>query len=401
VTVSFDPVDVSLGSFNYLCVLIVAYTEANCYRRAIPFGTLSRWGPRCGESAIMSHRRAIQFFIVSPFTCYFTRTHYSMAFVKKALWCGASQKHVRVFGVLLFLLLEMPSAAVEPFQRNNVTTPESAPTLAPGQVIAGRPPKGWSHLIIQSYPRACLGDVKEISPTYVKMASLVSTSIVANVVRSEGVQGLVYQLGNVATGSTIDIQGQQTVVTSKTYKKLGARLNMLEQVLLREFDKRAEMVTLVARSGTMAVVDAPVSFHWAGKNQRMTLRYAVLVDGATGQLAPLVWLIDGDSPKKAGQVVSNVEWLPPNHVEDSQLYVDKEETLLTLPTEDAFAIVRVPTGGHSIEPDEALKPLMGQPRLTAASARQLELSLRRMLAVSSERPAPRGTATPVPVGRRR
>lgn len=297
---------------------------------------------------------------------------------------------------LLMMFTATVGVCAESFQPQYDIQPRPLSLIEPGAVINAEPPANWSHLIIQSHPRVCAGDLDDISKSYIKMARLISSAILANVIRNTTDNGPPFRLGNVAVGSSMKIHGNNTIVTPKTYKKLGGRLNMFEHVLLREFHKREQMVTLVARSETMALIDTPVSAHWQEKNQQMVLRYAILIDGQNGRLASLVWMMDREEPDDFGNVVSKVQWLPPNHVEDSRLHVDADEVMFSLPTDDAFAIIHEPMGDHHLTPDEPLKELMGQPELTQQSARQLEISLHYLLAEFTAGLAPDGTTTPVP-----
>jgi hypothetical protein len=255
--------------------------------------------------------------------------------------------------------------------------PRRVDLVPAGTVIDAGPPKNWSHLIIKSQPRAAAGDYKQIAPNSVRMAGLLFTGILANV-KAEGTADKPrHRLAGLAVGMGTKIDGKDTIITPDTQRKLGANLGFLAGVVLTKAYEKLEALQLVARSDTMAVLDAPNILLRDGKHQSVVLRYAFMVDAATGKLDTLLWAIERDAKGNYRDAVGPIEWLPPSKIEDCVLHVDAREfSALGVPNDFAFALNQMVKGDKTVELPDALKPLAGKPRLTTETAADLETKLR-------------------------
>jgi hypothetical protein len=255
-------------------------------------------------------------------------------------------------------------------------TPRRLDLIAPGTVVEKTPPKGWSHLIIKSHPRAGTGDVKQLSKSTAQLTALLHTVILANVQAEKPGR---HRLTAVAVGLGTKVNGQDIIVSPEKQKELGANLGFLERMVLSRAQEKLRDVQVVARSNTMALIDCPNLLQRDGKHRPVVLRYAVLVDAASGRLDTLLWVIDRDERGGYVGVSGAMEWLPPNKMEDCVLHVDASEFSLGVPSENAFALDRIPQGQKQLAVTDDLKLLAARMRLTEDMAGQLETKLRAAL----------------------
>lgn len=261
--------------------------------------------------------------------------------------------------------------------------PRRVDLIPAGTVIEKGPPKGWSHLVLKSHPRAAAGDYERIAPVAVQNAGLLFTGIVANVHPDRPGGQARHRLAGLAVGMGTRIGEKDTIITPETQRKLGANLGFIGRTVLSRAYEKLQDLQLVARSDTMAVLDAPNVMVREGKHKRVLLRYAVLVDAATGQLDTLLWVIDRDD-KGALKAAGPAQWLPPGKTEDLVLHVDAREFSFGVPSEIAFAIDKMIKGDKEVELADALVGPAGKARLTAEQAAELEAGLRAAMQKASK-----------------
>jgi hypothetical protein len=248
-----------------------------------------------------------------------------------------------------------------------------------GTVIGKEAPKGWSNLIIKSYSRPGAGDVNQLSPLADRLARLLFTAILADVKPERSTGSKRYKLAKVAVGLGTKIRDKDTVITPDTQNRLGAGLGILDRVVLRTAQEKLGEITILARSSTMMLFDAPSYMVSEEKHKPIVLRYAILVDEQTGRLNTLVWPIERETDGKYGSPPSAIQLLPPNLTDDCILHVDGNEFSLGQPTEKAFAMTTPPKGDKEIKVNDDLKELIARPRFSATTAAELESKLREAL----------------------
>ncbi len=259
-------------------------------------------------------------------------------------------------------------------------TPRQVTRIAPGTVIDRTAPPGWTHLIIKSQPRLGAGDLHKANDLMREMTALLFTCVTARVEQVPGGSSSRYRLADVGVGLGTRIHGRDTIVSSETQERLGARLGFIPGLILSEGEKRMQEVLIMARSETMILFDAPGILLVNGKHRSIILRYALLLDEQTGQVYPLVWPIDRDARGAYTGVMGPYEWFPPNKLEDCVIHLDGNEVSFAgIPSELAFAMVRFPQGQMQIPIPEAQKPLAGRSRLSRVMAEELEKNLRETL----------------------
>jgi hypothetical protein len=253
--------------------------------------------------------------------------------------------------------------------------PRRIALIQPGTVIGAQAPEGWTHLLIKSQPRAAEGDVDQLSADVRELSGLFFTALLARV-EARDVRGQRrYFLATVASGLGTRIGDRDTIISPDTQEKLGANLGFLGRIALRKGYDRLQGVHVVARSESLALIDAPVMMLREGRHRPVVLRYAVVVDPPSGRLETLLWAISQDGRGMYRDILGVAEWLPPNKIEERILHVDANEFSLGLPTENALAMVRLYRGQKQLSFPEALKANAAKGRLTPAAAADLEAGL--------------------------
>jgi hypothetical protein len=258
--------------------------------------------------------------------------------------------------------------------------PRNIDLIPPGTVIGKEPPKGWSHLILKSQPRAAAGDFKKMPDSSLKLCALLFTAIVANVQQEKSADKTRYRLSGLAIGLGTRIGDKDTIISPQTFKNLGAKLPLFGPAVLTEGHKKLQDVTIVARSDTMAIVDAYNYLVRDGKHVSVALRHVILVDAATGKLATLLWAIDRDAKGNYKEATGPMQWLPASKLFDCVLHVDgKEINSFGVPSDRAFAVNKMMEGQKQVQLADGFKESAARARLTADAAYELETKLREAL----------------------
>jgi hypothetical protein len=153
-----------------------------------------------------------------------------------------------------------------------------------------------------------------------------------------------YRLEKIAIGYTVVINGQQTVITSKTQEALGANLGFIEKQVLAENEKCLDDVKQVFAHSIMVVFDAQAMMLRNGEHREMVMRHLVWTGSQDGRLGTAVWLLEQAGQGGYRMPDGTIQLLPPSYKEDRILNVKKDRFLLGIPKRDAFALTRVPPG---------------------------------------------------------
>jgi hypothetical protein len=269
------------------------------------------------------------------------------------------------------------------------------PGILPGTVIGSTAPRNWSHLILKSQPRVTDGDVQDVSQLTLSMARLLSVTTVANVKVTDAGGRPHYILEQVAIGLGTRINGQDVIIDSETQSQLGANLGLLARSVLSGTEAEMALFKQVVRSPTLLVFDAPTTGVLRNEHRRIVVRHAIVVDGATGQLNTLLWIIDLNATGEYTQAVGSMSLLQPNTLEARSLSVDSNEFTLGIPSSKAIAMVRIPPGQSIVIPPQLLT-LAAAPRFTQDTARQLDAGLRELIRQSTGAPSTPQRASAIP-----
>ncbi len=273
-----------------------------------------------------------------------------------------------LWGGLLVVLGTWATAAAEEFSNSRV----SATKVQPGTAIGREAPDGWSHLIIKSKPRVTEGDIDAVGRSTADMASLLFTVIVADVVNESSGDSPRYRLGKVGVGAGTVINGNDVIISSSTQSRLGADFGLIKRQILSKFEEKLAQNVVVLRTSNLAFLDTPVVVRHQGKNRPMMIRYAIIVNPDNGELDTICWLIDLDDQRRYRGVVGRAQWLPPAKQEDAKLYVDQGEFFLGIPSENAFATLRIPQGRLQFALPDAATKILGKSTLNQAEAKIAE-----------------------------
>jgi hypothetical protein len=294
---------------------------------------------------------------------------------------AGSRCSLLLLALLLLLAVVLPGS--QPSAPASPPVPQSTQPrlelIRPGTVIEERAPVGWTHLILKSQPRLPDSERRKVGDTTAALATMVFMATTASVQAEDTDRGRQYRLARIGVGVGMNVGGRDMIVSPDSQRALGANLGLAERLVLSGiYDKQME-VRFVAVSRTGVVMDTPAFMPRGREHVPVVLRYVFLVDADTGRLDALVWRIDRDAGGRYQGVVGNIEWLPPNKMVDAVLQVDLNEFTLGVPSERAFAAVRVPQGQRQIAVPEPLQGIAGAPRLSPEAARQLDSGLRQLI----------------------
>ena len=252
-----------------------------------------------------------------------------------------------------------------------------------GTRFAEEPPAGWSNIILFVVPRLASGDVEAVSSTISHYSQLFNVAILANA--RQGSSGA-FELEKVAIGTSMNIGGQNTIITSDSYKELGARLNVISSTVLSGNEKELANIAQTARSSTTMLIDAPLRMLYDDQHRLMTCRFAIWVVPTSGEIGTVVWLLDDPVPHQDDYVIVEdvFQYLPKNMKEDRVLNVREDQFFFGIPSESAFAAVRIPTGSPYVLTPE-MRKYAGRRRVDDVSYHGLWKSITE---ASTRAPAP-------------
>jgi hypothetical protein len=260
--------------------------------------------------------------------------------------------------------------------------------IPPGTRIGDRAPEGWTHLVFKSYSELASGDIQSL-PSFAKgLAELLFAAMVVRVEPAEQHgerQGeRRYRIDAVAMGVGTRIGQDDVVITSDTQEKLGAKLGPLKILILARAEEQLAKSRRVVVSDVLWVVDAPSVMFVEGANRDVVVRYAFLLNPSSGQLATTVWRIDlardGSYERAAGPAVL----LEQNLVRRCPLHVDGRRIFAGIPSNEAFAAMRMPPGTPFDLPKKIL-PAAAAEQFSAEAARELEAALREEIVFPGSR----------------
>lgn len=248
--------------------------------------------------------------------------------------------------------------------------------IPPGTPIGDRAPEGSTHLIFKSYSELVGGDVQSL-PGFAKgLAEFLFTAMAARITPEERNGDRRYRMDCVAMGVGTRIGRDDVVITGDTQAKLGANLGPFKLVILSRAEEHLATVRQVVVSDVLWIIDAPSVMFAEGANRNVVLRYALLLNPSSGQLASVVWRIDLQRDGSYERVAGPAVLIKQNLVGRCPLHVDGRRIFGGIPMNDAFAAMRLPQGTPFDLPQKIL-PVAGQQQLTAEAARDLEAALRQ------------------------
>ncbi len=259
--------------------------------------------------------------------------------------------------------------------------PRTLEAIAPGAVLEGGPPAGWSHLVLAAHYQVHSGDVDRLPRAAADAVASLFACFAANVEADSGGGRQRYRLAGLGVGMATRIGARDVIVSGATQERLGAHLDVIGRRTLAQHEKHMQGVLIKARSDTMAVFDNPNYLLRDGRHHPVVLRFGLLVDPGTGRLDTLLWRVDGSAEEGYRGAVGQAEWLPPGMTHHFLMHADAREFTFGLPVREAIlAIPSLPPGHRQVHFPEGLRDLAGLASFTPAQAADLERGLRETLA---------------------
>jgi len=249
--------------------------------------------------------------------------------------------------------------------------------IPPGTSFGEEPPPDWSDIVLFANGRLGAGDVSEVADSVGGYVEMFDIAILADAGRDESGR---YYLKKVGIGFTTEIDGKNTIVTLDSQRKLGADLDVVARSVLSGHEEGLAEIRQVARDSTGMIVDVPTLMLHQGKHRIMIVRYLFRVSPADGRLDTFVWLlVEGPSPGDYLPVEDTFEHLPPKMREDRVLNVDGDQLTFGIPSDEAFAAVRIPQGtSHRFT--EAMRRHAGRVSFSEETYRELLSALHDAMA---------------------
>lgn len=263
-----------------------------------------------------------------------------------------------------------------------------------GTIIADEgAPKGWTDLVMLSKPRLGVGDLDSVSKTAAKYSGTFLFTVLANVktTATNGDDPPSHYLEKVAVGGALE-GGGKTII-AKSDQTFGNDLGFLgRKVFLKGERVLATDFRQVASTRTMVVFDAHAYVLYNQKHSRMVIRHVVLVAPETGRLTTFVWLLGSNGKGGYALAEKALQLLPEAMREDRVMSVDGDKFTFGIPTDDAFALARIPQG-TPVRYSPNLSNLAAVRRFDAESVVQLETELRTRYAPLADRTGQAKTTT--------
>lgn len=250
--------------------------------------------------------------------------------------------------------------------------PTAVPWVEPGTVIDRGPPTDWSHLIIKNDTQVTAGETGGNAETWNRMATLFALAVLADV--GQDTSTLNYYLARLGLGWCDQLNGRDTVISTATYGKLGAKLDALQVLSLgmREIDCD-DNVRVIARSASTLFYDVKRVLAHGPAHIEGRLRHAILVHPRTGELAALLWIV----PAEGQEPPAFLERLPPSYVTTFELqFRPSRGNLLSMPSPEDFAVRGVPVCAERVPVTPDLATVALAVELNADTAGRLESLLR-------------------------
>jgi hypothetical protein len=224
------------------------------------------------------------------------------------------------------------------------------PAIAPGTLIEPRlegdiQPDRWNRVVLLAKPQIASGEVEKLSASIRKSVAMFTLSILATVREGTGALGQPrYVLEEVGVGYSVPIREKLTLVTSDTAARLGASLDFVARQMLSENEKQLTTIRSIVRTETLTIFDTPAIMLVGREHKEFTTRHLIWVDGNSGKIGLLVWLIAADASGRPEVAHTTVRLVPSGTKEERRIHVDGRSFFLGIPSKYAFALEELPPG---------------------------------------------------------
>jgi hypothetical protein len=235
-----------------------------------------------------------------------------------------------------------------------VGTPRNVQWVEPGTVVGQSTTTGWNRAVMLSKPRIASGDVDSLPGFIQTSVPKFMLTVLAKVDQAlPGVNGKgaanngppKYRLAEVGIGYSILVGKQWIVVRSDNYDFTGVSLSLLERQLLSQNYRHLEDIRTVGRASTVMIFDAVANLLQSNQHREFHMRHLVWIDGQTGKLATIVWLVNADETRGLSVFGEQApRWIDNDAIEDRAIHIDKTQFTLGIPSPLAFAMEKMPPG---------------------------------------------------------
>ncbi len=162
---------------------------------------------------------------------------------------------------------------------------------------------------------------------------------------TQGSSATRYRLAEVGIGHSVQVGKQLVAIEPGNYKSHGVDLSFIERQFLSQSGQHFEEIRSVARTATHLMFDVPAILNRNGIHKDFVMRHLVWIDGQTGTVHALIWLLEKSKSASLAVVESELpRWLQTDRIEDRMIHVDAKEFTLGVPGKHAFALEQMPPG---------------------------------------------------------
>ena len=242
--------------------------------------------------------------------------------------------------------------------------------LDPGTIVESAIPEGWSHSVIKSVTYLASGDTNTL-PSFAKDSATKFRTVILADVRRDSPEDR-YHLVRIGAGLGTLHDGKDTIIDSDTLQTQGIELSTLDRMVLGRAERALGRSRITARTSTFVLYDTFVELADAqGKHRSILLRYAMLVDPATGGLRTVYWPVAEHAADRT--VPETMSLLPSNCIFRCGVHVAAKRVIGNLASSWGFAMTDVPKGASLPMPETMRRAAIQDPGQIDASAMEIEL----------------------------
>lgn len=260
-----------------------------------------------------------------------------------------------------------------------ISTAPPGPATGPSELVrlpagtrfeAGRPPTGWSHLVLKSTPELTAGALDTLSKEAFETARRIRLMIAADVVKA-GPSGpfRLRQVGVGLAAPIVDGKAEGDVIVTATHVgDHSGDWSAKDRIILAAGSRELNQASLAASTTNFALVRTPTTCLSDGEHATVDVLYAILVDPDTGRVRLLACKAGTPGAKP------EVRELDAPALVSSPLHV-KARTFAGLAVSWSFAMMSLPPGQErQVTPD--LARMLEPGRLATADPLAMEGAFR-------------------------
>ena len=213
--------------------------------------------------------------------------------------------------------------------------------LEPGTIVDGPSPPGWSDLVVKSITYLASGDLDTL-PAFAKTSATRFRTVVLADIRRDATGGG-YHLARVGAGLGVPLAGKDTIVSPESLDAQGVELSALDRLVLGRAERALGRSRLAAATPTFALYDTYVELaDGDGPHRSILLRYAMVVDPASGTLQTVLWTVAQEPARR--EAPETLAFLPAGLVFRCGIHVAAHRVFGSFASSWGFAMEEPPPG---------------------------------------------------------